>query len=136
MNLSRYSAELQSVLRIVVGLLFMSFGAMLLFAFPAAPPGAPGPMPLTSQMGVGGILEFVGGLLLVAGFWTRTTSFVLSGMMAVAYFQFHMMKGGFWPSTNGGANAALFCFVCLYFAAVGAGPWSVDAMMDKKAKLG
>jgi putative oxidoreductase len=67
----------------------------------------------------------VGGGLLVLGLVTRPVAFVLSGMMAVAYFQLHF-PSGFWPVVNGGTSAAIYCFVWLYFSAAGAGPWSLD----------
>jgi putative oxidoreductase len=82
--------------------------------------------PLLSQAWVGGILEVFGGALLLVGLFTRPVAFLLSGEMAVAYFQFHFPQG-FWPTTNGGVPAALYCFVWLYFSAAGAGPWSLDA---------
>jgi putative oxidoreductase len=85
-----------------------------------------GHVPYLSQIGIGGALEAVGGLLLLIGLFTRPVAFVLAGEMAVAYFQFHFPKG-FWPIANGGVSAALYCFVWLYFSAAGAGPWSVDA---------
>ena len=80
-----------------------------------------------SQIWIGGVLELVGGVLLLVGLFTRPTAFILSGMMAVAYFQFHA-PGGFWPSMNGGVPAVIFCFVLLYFSAAGSGPWSLDAL--------
>jgi len=79
-----------------------------------------------SQIWFGGFLEVVGGALLALGLFTRPVAFLLSGEMAVAYFQFHA-PGGFWPVLNGGVSAALYCFVWLYFSAAGAGPWSLDA---------
>lgn len=87
-------------------------------------------MPLLSQLGLGAVLEVVGGSLLVLGLFTRPVAFLLAGEMAVAYFQFHAPKG-FWPTVNGGQLAILFCFVWLYFSAAGAGPWSLDAARGK-----
>lgn len=81
-------------------------------------------------VGIGGLLEVVGGGLMLVGLFTRPVAFVLSGMMAVAYFQFHA-PGGFWPTVNGGVPAVLYCFVWLYFSAAGAGPWSLDAKRGK-----
>jgi putative oxidoreductase len=123
---SSWSPQLRSVLRIVAALMFVVSGTMKLFAFPAGIPPAGGTAPLLSQVGIGGVLELVGGGLLVLGLFTRPVAFLLSGMMAVAYFQFHFPRG-FWPTLNGGVAAALYCFVWLYFSAAGAGPWSLDA---------
>ena len=121
-----WGPQLRSVLRIVAAFMFILSGTMKLFAFPAGIPPEGGTVPLISQMGVGGVLEVVGGGLLLLGLFTRPAAFLLSGMMAVAYFQFHFPQG-FWPVTNGGVPAALYCFVWLYFSAAGAGPWSLDA---------
>ena len=118
--------RLASVLRIVAALMFMLAGTTKLFAFPAGVPPNGGTVPLFSEAWIGGALECVGGALLLVGLFTRPVAFVLSGEMAVAYFQFHFPKG-FWPSVNGGMSAALYCFVWLYFSAAGAGPWSLDA---------
>ena len=118
---------LLSVLRIVAAFMFLLAGTTILFAFPAGMPPNGGTAPVMSQIWIGGVLELVGGALLLVGLFTRPVAFVLSGMMAVAYFQFHFPKS-FWPSINGGVAAALYCFVWLYFSAAGPGPWSLDAM--------
>lgn len=117
---------LLSVLRIMAALVFLFAGMMKLFAFPAAALPDGGTVILMSQIGLGAILELVGGALLLLGLFTRPVAFLLSGMMAVAYFQFHAPHG-FWPVMNGGIAAVLYCFVWLYFSAAGAGPWSLDA---------
>jgi len=121
---------LLSVLRIVAAFMFIQSGTMKLFALPAGIPPDGGTVPRLSQMGLGGILEVGGGILMLVGLFTRPVAFLLSGMMAVAYFQFHFPMG-FWPVMNGGVAAALYCFVWLYFSAAGAGPWSLDG---KRAK--
>ena len=121
-----WAPRMQSVLRIVAALIFVLAGTSKLFAFPVGMPPDGGTAPLASQIGVGGVLEVVGGALLVLGLFTRPVAFVLSGMMAVAYFQFHAPRS-FWPTVNGGVEAALYCFVWLYFSAAGAGAWSLDA---------
>lgn len=118
---------LQSVLRIVAAFMFILFGTMKLFAFPVGMPPAGGTVPLMSQMGLGAILEMVGGALLLVGLFTRPVAFVLAGEMAAAYFQFHAPQS-FWPIVNGGVPTVLYCFLWLYFSAAGAGPWSLDAM--------
>lgn len=123
---------LLSLLRIFTGLILAVSGTIILFGFPAAPPGPGGPMP--SQMVVGGWLEFIGGLLLMVGFLTRPVAFLLSGMMAVAFFQFHF-KGewpaGIVPNLNNGIPAAVLCFVYLFYSSAGAGRWSIDSARDK-----
>jgi putative oxidoreductase len=104
--------------------MFITFGTMKLFAFPMPmPPG--NEAPLLSQTGMGGLLEVVGGALMLIGLFTRPVAFILSGEMAVAYFQFHFPQS-FWPLVNQGTPAVLYCFIWLYFSAAGAGPWSVD----------
>lgn len=125
-SVPRLAPHLRSLLRIVAAFIFVTSGTMKLFAFPAGVPPDGGTVPLMSQAGIGGVLEVVGGGLLLLGLFTRPTAFVLSGMMAVAYFQFHAPQG-FWPTMNGGIPAVLYCFLWLYFAAAGAGPWSLDA---------
>ncbi len=127
---SAWGPRLQSVLRIVAAFMFMLSGTMKLFAFPAGIPPDGGTVPLISQMGLGGVLETFGGGLLLLGLFTRPVAFLLSGEMAVAYFQFHFPKG-FWPVMNGGVAAVLYCFLWLYFSAAGAGPWSLDARRGK-----
>jgi putative oxidoreductase len=122
--------RLQSLLRIVAAFMFMLSGTTIVFAVPAGMPPNGGTAPLMSQIWIGGVLELVGGALLLVGLFTRPVAFLLAGEMAVAYFQFHFPQG-FWPSMNGGVAAALYCFVWLYFSAAGAGPWSLDARREK-----
>ncbi len=124
---SGWGPRLQSVLRIVAASMFVLAGTMKLFAFPAGIPPDGGTVPLMSQMGLAGILETFGGGLLLLGLFTRPVAFLLAGEMAVAYFQFSFPQS-IWPVLNGGAPAALYSFVWLYFSAAGAGPWSLDAM--------
>ena len=117
---------LLSVLRVAAAFMLIPAGTMKLWAFPAGMPPDGGTAPVMSQIWIGGVLEVVGGALLLLGLFTRPVAFVLSGMLAVAYWQFHA-PAGFWPTTNGGVPAALYCFVMLYISAAGAGPWSLDA---------
>lgn len=129
---SSWSPYLLSVLRIVAAFLFIQFGTAKLFAFPGAvlPGGATAP--LASIPGIAGLLEAVGGAFVLAGLFTRPVAFVLSGEMAVAYLVGHA-PNGFWPVLNQGHPAVLFCFVWLYLAAAGGGPWSLDALRGRSA---
>ena len=121
----RWSSHMLSVLRIVAAFVFMPHGAQKLFGFLASPQAA-GP-PLLSLLGLAGVLEFFGGLLLLLGLFTRPVAFILSGEMAVAYFMVHAPKG-FWPLKNGGDLAVIFCFLFLYLVLAGGGAWSLDRL--------
>lgn len=123
-----WAPRLLSVLRIMSGLLLLQHGTAKLLKIPVIPMFAN--LSLTSPPGIAGILELVGGVLLILGLFTRSAAFILSGMTAVAYFIAHAGKG-FYPILNGGELAALYCFVFLYIAAAGPGPWSVDAARRK-----
>lgn len=129
-SLERHRPTALAGLRIITGLMFMQHGTQKIFSFPAE---AMGPFQLMSQMGIGGVLELVGGALIVLGLFTRPVAFLLSGMMAVAYFQFHAMAGGLFPMVNGGELAALYCWVFLYLVFAGPGAFSVDGILGKKA---
>ena len=119
------------LLRVVAGFLFWQTGGLILFGWFGGMPNQPSPPPLLSQTGIGGVLEFFGGILIMLGLFTRPVAFVLSGMMAVAYWQFHAPQGG-WPLQNEGVPAVLFCFIFLHMAAQGAGSWSLDALIRRK----
>lgn len=124
-----YSGHLRAALRMITGLLFLEHGLTKLIHWPATD-FFPAGQPLPTLMLVAGILELVGGVLFTIGAFTRLTSFILAGMMAVAYFMAHM-PNSFFPVQNGGDAAVLFCFIFLYFAATGAGPYSVDENRNK-----
>jgi putative oxidoreductase len=119
------SNNLHAALRIMTGLLFLAHGMTKLLHWPATD-YFPAGQALPPLMLVAGILELVGGILIVLGLFTRLTAFILAGMMAVAYFMAHMSQT-FLPIQNGGELAIMFCFVFLYLASAGAGPFSVDA---------
>lgn len=122
-----------AIFRIVAGTIFISSGTMKLFGFPANPmPNAPD-IELMSQIGIGAVLELVGGTLIVLGLLTRPVAFVLAGEMAVAYFQFHSPQA-FWPTSNGGVPAVLYCFFFLYLVFAGAGAWSVDRVLARRVR--
>ena len=123
-----WSPRLLSVLRIMAGLLFLQHGTAKHFKFPVVPMFAK--LELASLPGIAGVIEIVGSVLLILGLFTRSTAFILSGLMAVAYFVAHAPRG-FYPILNAGELAALYCFVFLYIAAAGPGPWSYDAMRKK-----
>ena len=127
---SELGPELRSLLRIVAAAMFILAGTSKLFAFPVGMPPNGGTAAFGTQVWIGGVLEVVGGALLLVGLFTRPVAFVLSGEMAVAYFQFHFPRG-FWPTVNGGVAAAIYCFVFLYLSAAGPGPWSLDALRRK-----
>ena len=118
-----------SILRIVVGAVFVTYGTTKLFGYPPSPV-AMGPIDLMSERGIAGMLEVIGGLAIVAGLLTRPVAFILAGEMAVAYFQVHFPQSPF-PTINNGVPAVLFCFIFLYFAFAGAGAWSLDALIGR-----
>ena len=130
MNQNRSVQITVFLLRVVAGLLFFQAGSVILFGWfggmPGQPPGAR--PPLMSQLGIGGVLEFFGGLAIMLGLLTRPVAFILSGEMAVAYWQFHAPHGA-WPIQNHGEPAVLLCFIFLYIAAQGGGDWSLDALL-------
>jgi putative oxidoreductase len=114
----------------VAAIMFMMSGTMKLFAYPMGMPPDGSTAKLLSQAGIGGVLETFGGALLLLGLFTRPVAFILSGEMAVAYFQFHNPNSP-WPIINGGVGAVLYCFIFLWLSSAGAGPWSLDAKWRK-----
>ena len=121
----RLAPHLLSILRIVAALIFIEHGTQKLFGFPAAPEhGYP---EFLSLLWWQGIIEVLGGALLLLGILTRFVAFILSGNMAFAYWMVHAPKS-FYPALNGGDAAILYCFVFLYIAAAGGGSWSVDRL--------
>jgi putative oxidoreductase len=128
--LERWAPIFLSVLRIVVGLVFLEHGTQKLLGFPASD-SMPGMLTLSWFAGV---LELVGGALILIGLCTRPVAFILSGQMAFAYWMAHAPKSPF-PVLNGGDAAILFCFVFLYLVFAGAGPLSVDAMRRSTTRL-
>ena len=129
--LQKWSPYLLSVLRIVAALLFFEHGTQKLFGYP---PGQPYTgFPNFSLLGIAGMMETVGGALLLVGLFTRPVSFILSGEMAVAYFRAHLPRS-FFPINNLGEITVMLCFVFLYLSAAGAGPWSLDRAIRAKRK--
>lgn len=122
------------LLRIAAALLFIQVGGMKLFGWFGGMPGG-ATAPFMSQTWIGGVLEVFGGAAIMLGLFTRPVAFILSGEMAVAYWQFHA-PNGHWPIQNHGEQAVLFCFLFLYMAAHGGGRWSVDAVLRRKGVRG
>src|ERR1700722_4402748 len=120
-RVGRYWPETLSIVRIVVGLLFLEHGSAKLLGFPPPPNPAPAVMTLLWTQGV---IELVGGLMLAIGFFTRPVAFILAGDMAVAYFMAHAPKS-FFPLLNGGYAAILYCFIFLLYFVAGPGRWAI-----------
>ena len=126
--MNRRSPDVLSILRIIAAFVFLVHGTQKLFGFPA-----PFPMPqLPALFVAGGLIETFGGLVLLIGLFTRPVALVLSGEMAVAYFKFHAPQG-FWPLLNDGEGAVLYCFIFLFLASAGGGPWSFDRLLRGRA---
>lgn len=130
-NLTALEPLARSIFRIVAGFLFSLHGFQKLFGAFGGIGGGGAKAEFFSLVWAAGFLETVGGLMVLIGLATRPTAFVLSGQMAVAYFMAHGSRE-FWPITNGGELAALYCFLFLWFAAAGAGPLSVDGLLGRK----
>ncbi len=122
--LQPYTAQLLSTVRIMTGLLFLQHGTTKYLNFPASPMNNASPL---TMGGAAGLIELIGGALIVLGLFTRPVAFILSGTMAVAYFYVHSPRD-FFPLLNGGELAVLYCFVFLFIAAAGGGAWSVDRL--------
>jgi putative oxidoreductase len=128
MKTSTWSPHLLSLLRVMAALLFLEHGTSKLLGVP--PSAMHWSFQVSSLIGWSGILEFVGGILLAVGLFTRVTAFILSGEMAVAYFMVHA-PNNFFPLVNKGELAVLYCFVFLYLAVAGGGPWSLDRLRHR-----
>ncbi len=126
--IAAWTPRLLSILRIMSGFLFVEHGTQKWLEFPVP---RPNPTVLMSLSGTAGVLELCGGSLLLLGLFTRPVAFVLSGLMACAYFIAHAPVN-FWPIINKGELAVLYCFVFLYMSAAGGGPWSVDRWLRNK----
>ncbi|PSJ47657.1 DoxX family protein [Zobellella endophytica] len=122
--LNAWRPRVLSVVRMVSAFLFMQHGGQKLFGFPAAQRGE---FDLFTLSGTAGVLELFGGALLLLGLFTRPVAFVLSGLMAFAYFIVHAPQD-FWPLNNGGELAIMFCFTFFYFVFAGGGCWSLDCL--------
>ena len=128
--LNAWSPQLLSVLRIVAALLYILHGTQKLLGVPPSASGAT--VALTSRSGAAGVIELVGGALILLGLFTRPAAFICSGEMAFPYFLAHAPHG--WvPNTNGGESSVLYCFIFPYFVAAGGGAWSLDALLRPKS---
>jgi putative oxidoreductase len=121
--LDRYAPALLSILRIVAGLLFLEHGCVKILHFPTSMEIPPDHAMLIMAAGY---IELIGGALIVLGFFSRIAAFIASGEMAIAYWMVHVAMGGLFPALNKGGEAILFCFVFLYLAAAGPGPWAIN----------
>jgi putative oxidoreductase len=129
-TLDRWSPYALAVLRIVTALIFIEHGTQKLFGFP--PPSSPMP-PVLSLFWIGGVLEMVGGFLILVGFLTRPVAFILSGEMAVAYWMVHAPRN-LYPTLNGGDAAILYCFIFLFLVFAGPGALSVDGARAERSR--
>jgi putative oxidoreductase len=137
--LNTWSPQLLSVLRIGAGLCFIEHGLMKLLHFPA--PMMTGPLPPLLMLA--GVIELVGGALIILGLFTRVAAFICSGQLAIAYFGFHVFHGlgnapgpiSFDPQVNHGTEAALEAVIFLYLAAAGGGAWAVDAVLQRRRAI-
>jgi putative oxidoreductase len=133
--LGRFSPSIFAIFRIVTGFMFMIHGMQKIFGWP----GGKGTQPLASLLGIGGLIELIGGAMILIGLFTGFAAFICSGQMAVAYFMFHT-PNGFLPANNGGELAALYSFVFLYMSSRGSGTWSIDSLLkpqgEKKTSSG
>jgi putative oxidoreductase len=123
-----WSPRLLSVLRIVVALLFLEHGLSKYFGFPAPSPAS---FQVMGLLGLAGAIEVIASIFVLIGLFTRAAALIASGEMAFAYFMAHFPKS-FFPMINGGDAAVLFCFIFLFIALEGPGPWSIDAMRSRK----
>jgi putative oxidoreductase len=130
-----YAPKVLSALRIIAGFCFSLHGFQKILAAFGGMGGTGSAAAFGTLPWVAGVLELFGGLLILAGLFTRPVAFILSGQMAVAYFMAHAPKG-FWPLTNGGELAALYSWLFLYLAAAGGGDWSLDNIVRRKKAPG
>jgi putative oxidoreductase len=122
-----------SILRILIGLLYLQHGLNKIFDFPPTPTHVPWlAHAVTLAPGLAGLLEAIGGVLLVLGLFTRPVAFILSGEMAVAYFMVHAPRS-FFPLVNGGDVVVLYCFIFFYLFVAGGGAWSLDRLRASRA---
>jgi putative oxidoreductase len=132
--MSKYETFALSLLRILAGFTYLLHGVQLLFGAFGGAGGSHAPAAMMSLLWIAGLLEFLGGSLTLLGLFTRPVAFLMCGQMAVGYFMKHV-PAGFWPITNGGELAILYCFIFLYLFAAGGGPWSLDRLLRKRPRV-
>ena len=128
-NVPKWASTYVSVLRFILGAMFIQHGTEKLWAFPSGRVDHN----FAQLHGIAGPIEFLGGTLLILGLFTRTTAFILCGEMAVAYFHSWAPRG-FWPITNGGEGATIYCYTFLWLVTAGGGPWSLDYLLFQRHK--
>ena len=128
MTLEKYEPRLRSLFRIMAGFTFWLHGLQKFVFFGGLDGFKP---PLASMLGAAGVIETIGGAMIILGLFTRPVAFLLSGEMAVGYFRTHAPRG-FWPINNGGELAVFYCFFYLWLSSCGAGPWSLDRLLGRK----
>jgi putative oxidoreductase len=128
--LARYEPQLRSLFRIMAAFTFSLHGFQKFFGWFGGIGGHS--VPVTTMLGMAGLIESIGGPLIMLGLLTRPVAFVLSGEMAIGYFRTHAPRG-FWPLLNGGELAVFYCFMFLWLTAAGAGPWSLDRLLGRKS---
>jgi len=133
--LEKFKPQIYAVLRIVIGLMFAQHGAQKLFGLLGGFGEGGGTAPWLSLMGLAGVIEFFGGLMIALGLAAHWAAFICSGTMAAAYFMAHSPQG-FFPIQNGGELAVVYCFIFLYIASRGAGIWSIDSIWRKEKPAG
>jgi putative oxidoreductase len=127
--LTPFEPRLRSLVRIMVGLTFSLHGWQKAFGMFGGLGGST--PPIASMLGAAGVIETVGGALIIVGLFTRPVALVLAGEMAVGYFRTHAPRG-FWPLLNGGELAVFYCFFYLWLSSAGAGPWSLDRLLGRR----
>jgi putative oxidoreductase len=127
--LARYEPQLRSLFRIMAAFTFSLHGFQKFFGWFGGIGGHS--VPVNTMLGMAGLIESIGGPLIMLGLFTRPVAFVLSGEMAIGYFRTHAPRG-FWPLLNGGELAVFYCFMFLWLSAAGAGPWSLDRLFGRK----
>jgi putative oxidoreductase len=128
--LAAWAPRVLSIARITVALTLLQHPTSKLFGIPHI--AFFDNLPMSSIYMVAGVIELVGGIAFLLGFYTRATAFLLSGHLAFVYFIGHAPKG-FYPLLNGGESAVVFCFIFLYYAFVGGGSWSLDAALGPRS---
>ena len=132
-SLPLWAPRTLSLLRVVAGLVFFVAGSMKVFGFPVMPGYPMPPFDPASMVGIAGLIEVIGGILITLGLFTRPAAFISSGQMACAYFMAHASQS-FWPNVNNGMPALLLCFIFFHLVFAGPGSISIDAAIQKRRR--